>query len=864
MVKTTCPYCGVGCGISATRTGARSVEIRGDEMHPANMGRLCSKGTHLGETVGLEGRLLKPMIGEEQANWDDALDLVAQRFSETVAKHGPDSVAFYVSGQLLTEDYYVANKLMKGFIGSANIDTNSRLCMASAVAAHNRAFGEDIVPCSYNDLDEADLIILVGSNTAWCHPVVWQRIEAAREKRGTLLVVIDPRRTETAERADLHLQIRPDGDVALFTALLATMRNRGKLDEDYLRDHVHMPEDFWESICCCDATGDTGLEPDILAEFFTLFEDFPRTVTLFSQGANQSACGTDKGNAIINVHLATGRIGKPGAGPFSITGQPNAMGGREVGGLANMLAAHMGFSDEECAAAQDFWGSPAIARKPGMKAVDMFRAVHDGRIKALWIMATNPAVSMPDAGFVREALERCEFVVVSDVIADTDTARFADVRLPALAWGEKDGTVTNSERMISRQRAIFDAPGQVRADWDIVCDVARRMGHEDAFAYDSPAAVFREYAAQTGFRNDGRRLLDLSRWSSISDPEYDALRPWQWGGASPLAEGRCSTPDGKARLVPVSLPSVDVRGRKFPLRLNTGRYRDQWHTMTRTGLSPRLSRHRREPLVEVHPADARKYELADGGLARIATAQGSSLYRVALSKGQRRGEIFAPIHWTDEISSGGRTGRLPPQSVDPVSGQPAFKNSAASIAPATVDWRAFLVSAAKPDIELDCYWTRVRGEHGWLVEMAGEGAVDVEALLPDGQRIEAQDGARGTLRIAVRDDEGRLCAALFVTRSGVLPPREWILAQLGEEEPGHAAELLAGRAASPAPDDGPVVCVCFDIGMYAIMRAITAQSLTSVEAVGKAINAGTNCGSCRPAIAKLVEETKHPVQEAAE
>ncbi len=863
-MRTTCPYCGVGCGISATRTAERAVEIKGDTDHPANAGRLCSKGTHLGETTGLEGRLLRPMIGDAPASWDAALDLVANRFSETIAAHGPDSVAFYVSGQLLTEDYYVANKLMKGFIGSANIDTNSRLCMSSAVAAHNRAFGEDIVPCSYSDLEEADLIILVGSNTAWCHPVIWQRIEAAREKRGTKLVVIDPRKTETAERADLHLQIRPDGDVALFTGLLATMRHRGMLDEDYLARHVCVPDDFWDAICCCDISGATGLEPDMLAEFYGLFADYPRTVTLFSQGANQSACGTDKGNAIINLHLATGRIGKPGAGPFSITGQPNAMGGREVGGLANMLAAHMNFSEDECAAAQDFWSSPTVARRPGLKAVDMFRAVHDGRIKALWIMATNPAVSMPDVGFVRAALERCDFVVVSDCMADTDTMRFADVRLPALGWGEKDGTVTNSERVISRQRPIFGSPGEARADWDIMADVARRMGFAQAFAYASPAGVFREYAAQTGFRNAGRRLLDLSQWAGISDADYDTWQPWQWGGASPLAAGRYSHADGKARLVKVAPPEAAKSDRRYPFRLNTGRYRDQWHTMTRTGLSPKLSRHRREPLVEMHPGDAAASGLTEGAIARIATPAGTSLYRVTITDAQRPGELFVPMHWTDAMSSGGRTGRLPLQVVDPVSGQPAFKNSPAAISLYAADWRGFLVAVDRPEISSDCYWTRARAEHGWLVELAGKGMIDIEALLPNGERIEARDGARGSIRVAVRDAEGRLKAALFLTRSGLLPSRDWILAQLGEDGGAEGAELLAGRPAAPAPDNGPVVCVCFDIGVFQIARAIRDQSLASVEAVGKALNAGTNCGSCRPAIARLVEETRHAIPEAAE
>ncbi len=862
-VRTTCPYCGVGCGIRAEAGPSRTVAIRGDEAHPANRGRLCSKGTHLGETVGLEGRLLHPMIGETRVSWDLALNSVASAFSDAIARHGPDSVAFYVSGQLLTEDYYVANKLMKGFIGSANIDTNSRLCMASAVAAHNRAFGEDIVPCSYSDLEQADLILLVGSNTAWCHPVIWQRIEAARDRHGTKLVVIDPRRTETAERADLHLPIRPDGDVALFTALLVEMRARGLLDDAHLRAHVSVPDGFWSAIERPALADGTGLPPDLLARFFDLFAAHPRTVTLFSQGANQSAEGADKGNAIINVHLATGRIGKPGAGPFSITGQPNAMGGREVGGLASTLAAHMDFSDENCGRARRFWNSPVIAAAPGLKAVDMFRAVHDGRIKALWIMGTNPAVSMPDAGFVREALERCPFVVVSDVIADTDTTRHAHVRLPALAWGEKDGTVTNSERTISRQRPFFDPPADARADWDIVADVARRMGFADSFSFDDPAEVFAEYAAQTAFENDGKRLLDLSDWLGLDRDGFDAMEPRQWGGPAPLASGRCPTPDGRARMIVPRFAEAATPDPDFPLRLNTGRYRDQWHTMTRTGLSPRLSHHRREPLVEVHPQDALTHGLTDGCIGRISTQAGSSLYRVAISDAQRPDELFVPMHWTDVMSSGGRTGRLLSQATDPVSGQPAFKNSAAAIERWDTDWRGFLVSVDPPRMTADCYWTRVRGECGWLVELAGQGAIDIEALLPHGQRIEAQDHARGTIRVAVRDDAGRLRAALFLTRSGQLPPREWILNQLGEEGGTGGAELLAGRPAEPAPDSGPTVCVCFDIGMFAILRAVREQGLTSVEAVGRAIHAGSNCGSCRPAIARLIENAQEETNVAA-
>ncbi len=850
-VKTTCAYCGVGCGIIAERTGERTATIMGDPDHSANHGKLCSKGTHLGDTIGPEGRLLYPEVTGVRADWDAALTHVADCFTATIAEHGPDSVAFYVSGQLLTEDYYVANKLMKGFIGSANIDTNSRLCMASAVVAHNRAFGEDIVPCSYSDLEEADLIILVGSNTAWCHPVIWQRIEAAREARGTKLVVIDPRKTETAERADLHLAIAPDSDVVLFAGLLAEMKTRWQLDGGYLANHVTVPDGFWE-VPIVDAAKACDISQAQFEKLCDLFEAHPRTVTLFSQGANQSITGTDKCNAIINLHVATGRIGKLGAGPFSITGQPNAMGGREVGGLASTLACHRGFSDAERDWAQRFWQSPTICPGPGLKAIDMFEAVGDGRIKAIWIMATNPAVSMPNAQSVRAALAKCPLVVVSDCIAETDTSAFAHVKLPALGWGEKGGTVTNSERVISRQRAFLDAPGHARADWWIISEVAKRMGWVGAFNYPTNASVFREYAAQTGFENDGARLLDISDKGKISDADYDAMQPFQWGGTSPFAQGQFPTPDGKARLVPVRYQPREDTSRQFTLRLNSGRYRDQWHTMTRTGLSPKLSQHRREPLVEVHPDMVARFGLEDGGLATVETAQGSSIFRVSSTFNQRRGDLFVPMHWTDQTSRGGRTGLLPGQDRDPHSGQPGFKNTPATIRVWRPRWQGFLVSKSLPAPPPCDYWTRIRTASGWLVEMAGDSdPVDLLPLLPDGDRAEISDAKRGIVRAAVIED-GILHAALFVARAGSLPPRDWLVEQLGRSD-ASTVEFLAGRPATLQADRGAIVCVCFDVGMQTILDAIRANTLTSVEAVGAALGAGTNCGSCRPAIARLLE-----------
>jgi len=856
-IRTTCAYCGVGCGILATPSGERAVTIKGDPDHPANAGKLCSKGTHLGETVGLEGRLLHPMIGDRRASWDKALGLVAKRFRDTIAKYGPDSVAFYVSGQLLTEDYYVANKLMKGFIGSANIDTNSRLCMSSAVAGHQRAFGEDIVPASYDDLDEADLVILVGSNTAWCHPIVYQRLMAARAARGTKLVVIDPRRTETCEEADLHLAIKPGTDVALMNGLLAHMRREGLVDEAFLAAHVAAPDGFWEAL---DTDHDLwsvaktcDLPPADLQRFYDLFAATPRTVTMFSQGINQSIRGTDQVNAIINVHLATGRIGKPGAAPFSITGQPNAMGGREVGGLASTLAAHRGFAEQDVADVGRFWAAERMATKPGLKAVDMFRAIGEGRIKALWVMATNPAVSLPDAARVREALASCPFVVVSDVMADTDTSRFAHVRLPAAAWGEKDGTVTNSERRVSRQRAVLPLPGEAKPDWWIVKEVARHMGWRTAFGYDRPAEVWREHARLTTYRNDGARLLDLRDQVAISNVDYDAMTPFLWGGR-PFADGHFPTANGKAQLVPVMQRDAEAVLKDWPMTLNTGRYRDQWHTMTRTGMSPKLARHREEPLVEIHPDDAAELGLVDGALGRVVTPQGASLFRIAHHTGQRRGEVFTPIHWTDRQSTGGRTGLLPRPLSDPHSGQPGFKMTPAWIEAVAVDWRGFLVVHGEAPAP-DCLWaTRVAVPGGALFELAGTGDISaLEAALPSGVRIEASDPARGTWRTAVLRD-GRLAAALFVTRSGELPGRDWLIAQLAQPQ---GPQVLAGRAPGVQADNGPIVCACFGVGVRAIVAAIRDQHLVEVATIGAALGAGTNCGSCRPAIARIIaDETK--------
>ena len=687
MIRTTCPYCGVGCGLKITPDGKGGADVVGDPDHPANRGRICSKGAALGETLSLEDRLLYPEVDGRRVSWDTALDTVADGFREIVTRHGPDAVAFYVSGQLLTEDYYAANKLIKGFLGTANIDTNSRLCMASSVAGHKRAFGSDTVPGLYEDFELADLVVLVGSNLAWCHPVLFQRLEAAKRARPAMrIVVVDPRRTETCDIADLHLGLRPGSDVALFNALLAELQRRGATARRFVDKHTVGMDDALIAARASDVD-QCDLSKADLETFFDWFAKTEKTVTLYSQGVNQSSAGVDKVNALINCHLLTGRIGRPGMGPFSITGQPNAMGGREVGALSNTLAAHMDFALEDVGRVGRFWNTNRVPRKAGLKAVELFEAVRAGRVKAVWIMATNPVASLPNADAVREALAACELSIVSEAIRASDTVDACRVRLPALAWAEKNGTVTNSERGISRQRAFLPPPGEARQDWWIIAEVARRLGHGEEFAWKGAADIFREHASLSAFENEGQRDFDIGAYADIDDSAYDSLKPFVWparkGAPSKtrfFAEGGFFHSDGRARFIataarePVHAPSGD-----WPIRLNTGRVRDQWHTMTRTAKSPRLAGHRPEPTIELNAIDATQRGLQDGDIAEVTSAWGRAALRVHLSTALRQGEAFAPMHWTAQLSRAGRINAAVNPAVDPISGQPELKHTPVEI-----------------------------------------------------------------------------------------------------------------------------------------------------------------------------------------
>jgi assimilatory nitrate reductase catalytic subunit len=884
-VRTTCPYCGVGCGLLVRPDGYGHASVSGDPEHPANFGRICSKGSALDETLGLGGRLLHPMQRQgdgsyARVEWPTALDAVADGFARIIERDGPDAVAFYLSGQLLTEDYYIANKLMKGFIGSANVDTNSRLCMASSVAGHRRAFGADTVPGTYDDLDTADLIALVGSNAAWCHPVLFQRMVKNKRERGARIVVIDPRRTATAEEADLHLGIAPGMDSALFCGLLVDLADRCALDYGYIDAHT---TGFENTLARARAIAPdraataraTGLPKADVARFFELFDAIPNVVTCFSQGVNQSAQGTDKVNAIINCHLATGRIGRRGQGPFSLTGQPNAMGGREVGGLANQLAAHMMFTPADIERVRRFWKAPRMATREGLKAVQMFEAIARGRIKALWVMATNPAVSLPRATRVREALGKLELLVISENVAANDTiAVGAHVLLPAAAWGEKDGTVTNSERRISRQRRFRPAPGEAKPDWWMVAEVARRMGYTSAFPYQSAADVFREHATLSAFENGGARDFDLGGLANVGDSAYDALDPVQW----PLragervqsqecerrffSDGRFYTPDGKARFVPPERPAPRAAtGKEFPFRLNTGRVRDQWHTMTRSGLSPRLGAHLPEPFVEVHPADARAMALADGGFARITTRYGSCVLKVAVGEAQRRGSLFAPIHWSDATASSARICDLVMPDTDRYSGQPEAKATPAAIGPVAFAFRGFALarkSLAPPE---GTWWARVAVANASGLLLASDDAPEIwrgwarKMFGHHAELAEYLDTQRGVYRVAAFA-AGKLDGCLFIGPAETAPQWDAVKALFEADTLAETARraLLSGRSADGLASAGPLVCACFGVGLTTIRAALQSGAATSVEAIGTALRAGTNCGSCLPELKRIVAQ----------
>ncbi|ENU26887.1 nitrate reductase [Acinetobacter modestus] len=900
ITKTTCPYCGVGCGVNVEvqhKTQGSNIKVAGDTEHPANFGRLCIKGSNLADTLGLETRVLNPMLGRKNhrnvTTWDVAIDKIATQFQACIEQYGPESVAFYVSGQLLTEDYYVVNKFVKGYLGTANIDTNSRLCMSSAVAAHKRSFGEDIVPASYEDFEHADMVVLVGSNTAWCHPVLYQRIMQAKSQNPNLfVVVVDPRFTSTCEQADLHLPILPGQDVALFKGLLQYLYQHGYADHEFVESYTeglqalleaNRTEQDFKAVA-----KRTGISEEKLQLFFDKFATTEKVVTLFSMGVNQSSQGVNKANSIINCHLLTGKIGKLGAAPFSMTGQPNAMGGREVGGLANMLAAHLDIDNPKHQnLVQSFWNSPTIATQAGLKAVDLFQAVESGKIKAIWIMATNPVVSLPDADQVKRALDKCEFVVVSDICSDTDTTAYADILLPALGWGEKDGTVTNSERRISRQRAFLASPKQTKADWWAVAEVAKKLGFS-GFDFSNACDIFNEHAALSAYQNaslaerdqvENFRYFNLKGLTNLSLEEYNELKPTQWpvwekGQTTSVkqlfGQGEFSYASRKAKLIPtIAIDPVHSVSEDYPLILNTGRIRDQWHTMTRTGLSANLTTHRAEPFCEIHPNDALKFGIRDKGLVEIRSVWGSCVLRVTLAQGVRRGQIFAPIHWTEQVASDARIGKVVNPVVDAISGEPEFKHTPVSIQPFHTTWQGVLYvregfeHQIKASLQACAWWTKIKTAKAMRYELADRHSIDqtqknLKTFLPfvdETYEWLSIEDISSQLSHSIVLKDGILIASLYIAPAELLPDRDWVASLFKRERLSalHRKALLAGMPMSAANNDGPLVCSCFKVGKNKIIEAIKTQNITHEKQVTACLKAGGNCGSCLPEIRGLIK-----------
>ena len=883
LIKTTCPYCGVGCGIDVTVQHQQTTALSGTPEHPANFGRLCIKGSNLLATTDLEGRLLQPQIGHQNATWDEAIQLVADKFTAAVAEYGAESVAFYVSGQLLTEDYYVANKLMKGYLGSANIDTNSRLCMSSAVAAYQRAFGEDIVPCDYRDLEQSELIVLIGSNAAWTHPVLFQRIERAKKINPHLkLVLIDPRRTASAELVDLHLALKPGTDAMLFNGLLNYLSEQNALDEEFILAHTNN----FEACLAAAQTFDIASTASVcelnelkLLTFFQWFSKTKTSVSFYSQGINQSSSGTDKNNAIINCHLATGKIGKTGCGPFSITGQPNAMGGREVGGLANTLTAHMQLDNaQHRAAVQQYWQSPTIASKPGLKALELFKQMAQGKIKVVWIMATNPMVSMPERALIEQALNQCEFVVVSDCVQSNDTLRFANVKFPASTWSEKDGTVTNSERCISRQRGLVPLPSAVKHDWQIICAVAKAMGFTQGFNYQTPDQIFCEYAKLTTLANNGTRALDLSGLMNLNYKQYQQLSPVQWPvrttnsqlTARLFADGKFYTKNQKANFVPITprLPTLTANN-QLPFSLSSGRIRDQWHTMTRTGKTSILTEHTKLPELTLNSQDAAELDINTGDLLCVSNKTGNIYVTAQLDAQMSSKQCFVPIHWNQEFASNANVSALFASIIDPVSGQPELKFAPVAISKITLAQYALVFSPSKltsftQQLPKHCHWfcyqTFGLNHSVWVTLFYNEQKIDQfnELIRTEINQLTKHKNAIDEWLSCHHAGQSHLLglhqqsfnAFVFSSNKPIQLSDVWLNELLNQNLATltDINALLTGNA--PNLRDKKI-CSCFNVYELEIKQAIE-QGASNVELLGSTLKCGTNCGSCKTELAKLV------------
>ncbi len=924
--RSTCPYCGVGCGVIIESSGMQITGVRGDPQHPANFGRLCTKGSTLhltaSHSVTQQTRLLQPMQRLQRGQppvaiaWESALDLAAERLASIHQAHGADAIGVYISGQLLTEDYYVFNKLVKGLLGSNQIDTNSRLCMSSAVAGYKTTLGADAPPCSYEDLDHAQTVFITGSNLAWAHPILFRRLEdAKRANPAQKWIVADPRRTETAAMADLHLQLLPGSDVALCHGLLHLMLWEGHTQPAYIAAHTTGFEALKARVrefTPKETARLTGVSEAELSTAAQWFGASPATLSLYCQGLNQSSSGTAKNAALINLHLATGQIGKPGAGPFSLTGQPNAMGGREVGGMANLLSGHRELANaEHRAEVARLWGVAEVPSAPGRTAVEMFEAAADGEVKALWIACTNPAQSMPDQTTVRRALARAEFVILQEAFSTTATSPYADLLLPATTWGEKDGTVTNSERRISRVRPAVPAAGQARHDWAIAADIARRLARRIAPAREAmferltPESVWNEHRESTRGRD-----LDIT---GLSYAMLDAQGPQQWpvregqvqGQARLYEDGRFATPDGKARFADVpSAPLAEPSSAAWPFSLITGRLRDQWHGMSRTGTLGRLYGHEGEPTVDLHAQDMARLKLNDGMLVRVSSRRGSLILPVRGSDTVAPTQVFIAMHWGDEALGGHDAQGLAGTGINaitspaycPQSKQPELKHAAVKLEKVELPWRLTAMAWLPADEAL--------AVREYLKPSLS--AFDTASLVPFGREPDAQGRVGLLMRAACAlspTDEWLkpLRAAFGLDQAGVLAYHDarrgqqralriervngveqlsgfwlagdasgetWLRTLLEGDQPlpGPARHLLAPGAliGKAAPQRSPQVCTCFNISEAAIVAELKQCAGDADDRLSQLqfnLKCGTHCGSCLPKLKSLVATVVAPSVE---
>ena len=904
--RSTCCYCGVGCGVLIETENGRITGVRGDPDHPANFGRLCTKGATLHFSAApetLAARALHPEIRfhrddpRERTDWSSALDHAAERFAALITRHGPDAVAFYGAGQWLTEDYYVFNKLMKGLIGSNNIDTNSRLCMSSAVSGYKMTLGADSPPSSYEDIAATACMFIAGSNTAFAHPITFRRVEDARKANPDMkLVVIDPRRTDTAEAADLHLALLPGTDVALYNAMLHMMLWEGWVDRDYIDAHTTGFDALKRTVreyTPAMAASICGLAKKDIETAAEWFATSPATLSLYCQGLNQYSFGSYNNAALINLHLATAQIGRPGAGPFSLTGQPNAMGGREVGGLANLLSGHRDLANPvHRAEVAALWGVDSVPETPGKSAVELFRGLKSGEIKAVWIACTNPAQSMPDQALVHEALRSAEFVVVQEAFGGTETCAFADVLLPASTWGEKEGTVTNSERRISRVIAATAAPGEARADWEIGVDFARRLGEKlgrgelarRMFAFDSPEAVWNEHRESTRGRDLDITGLDYTRLEAEGPQQWPFPEGATRGKVRLYEDGIYPTEDGRARFVvcehKVTFESPSSR---YPLHLITGRLRDQWHGMSRTGNVPRLYSHEAEPLLHMNPDDLARRGLQDGELVTVKSRRGAVSLKVLATTTVRPGQCFLPMHWGGNSMGGLGVNGLTPAAVDPNSKQPELKHAAVQVS--KFDLKPSLVAMCRREAgregrdsavrtmarlrpllsgypyasltlagrETPVVVLKLRGE-----QIAAEtiAAVDAAFGLDDPTRVLSyQDSRRDIAKRALVEDE-KLSA---VRLAGETMAAEWLADMMALGKPATELRpwLFAPLAKPPVGQSarGKVICNCFDVSEDEIMAALKGGE--SLEALQARTKCGTNCGSCVPELKRMAGQAQH-------